>query len=83
MAKNKRKAAAMHNMHSYFGKRRRDADSVNDHVDGPIAAPDLNEQEPQHVEEEILVPPPPPVQRSDVDSVVLVVQRDPGLRCQI
>lgn len=44
----------MHNMHSYFGKRGRDADPVNDLANGLVATPDLNEQEPQHVQEEIL-----------------------------
>uniref|UniRef100_A0ACD5UBA3 Uncharacterized protein n=1 Tax=Avena sativa TaxID=4498 RepID=A0ACD5UBA3_AVESA len=82
MAKNKRKDVAMHNMHSYFGKKVR--------ADVPIVSHDLNEQEPEHIEEEISVAPPtpgatipPPIQRSSVDSTVLVVQRDPGLRCQI
>ena len=86
MAKDKRKAIAVHNMHSYFGKKGRSDDPV------PVAAPDLDEQEPEHVEEEILIapitpaagaPPPPPVDRRNDDSSVLVVQKDPGLRCQI
>ena len=92
MAKDKRKAVAMHNIHSYFGKKGRSND--------PVPSPDLNEQESEHVEEEISVappgvatraeisvapitPPPPAVQGRNDNSPVLVVQRDPGLRCQI
>ena len=76
----------MKNMHSYFGKKGRvDVDDLD-------AGPNLNEQEQEHVEEEIPEPPPPPhveaatpppVQRNTDDCTVLVVQRDPGLRCQI
>ena len=86
MAKDKRKVVAVQNMHSYFGKKQRS--------DDPVTAPDLDEQEePEHlVEEEIIMAPitsaappptPPPVDKRNDDSPVLVVQRDPGLRCQI
>ena len=62
MAKEKRKDVVAHNMHSYFGKKGRS--------DDPVTAPVLDEQEePQHVEEEIIIapitpaaPPPPPPQ---------------------
>ena len=87
MAKNKRKLV---DMHSYFGKKGR-VDGGSEQVN-LVDGPDL-EQEPQGegLEEEMLRAPPPtpaasppPVQRSsDVDSAVLIVQRDPGLRSQI
>jgi hypothetical protein len=44
MAKNKRKATAINNKHSYFGKKGRDADSIT--VDDAAVGPNLNEQEP-------------------------------------
>jgi hypothetical protein len=44
MVKNKGKVVAMHNMHSYFGKRELDADLVDDSVDDLVAGPNLNKQ---------------------------------------
>jgi hypothetical protein len=81
MAKNKRKAVAINNMHSYFGKKGRDADSVT--VDDPVVEPDLNEQEPEQENSvppptpRAAAPPPPLVQRRNDDSTVLVVNFPP------
>jgi hypothetical protein len=91
MAKNKRKTAPMHNMHSYFGKKGRvdQGLAVDDGLEqnNSVDSPELIEQEPEDLDEEIPIAQPTPaptVQRgNDDDSAVLIVQRDPGLRCQI
>ena len=98
--KNKRKpAAGTHNIHSYFGKKGRVDDGLeqNNLVDEPDAPPTTGVHMPssldeQVLEEEITVAADaaptegvqqPPVQRNNDDSAVMVVERDPGLRCQI
>jgi hypothetical protein len=90
MAKNKRKTAPMHNMHSYFGKKGRvdQGLAVDDGLEqnNSVDSPELIEQEPEDLDEEIPIAQPTPaptVQRGNDDSAVLIVQRDPGLRCQI
>ena len=106
MAKNKRKTAPIHNIHSYFGKKGRadqgsgvddDSEQIN-----LVASTDLEQQEPEGLDGEIPIAPPtpqappnppapptpgasptPPVQQENDEFAVLIVQRDPGLRCQI
>ena len=85
MAKNKRKLATLH---SFFEKKRR-TDDVPEQINLVDAPPLVDEEEQEDEQEQVEETPisttPPQVMRGrgNDDSTILVVEREPGLRCQI